>query len=428
MKKIFFTVWVLIISLTGMTQDTLKVMHYNLLNYGNVTSYCTTSNNSFVVKEQYLKRILDYIKPDILEVNELGSNTFIHQRLLDSVLNHGGVNYYMKANYSNDAGSDIVVMMYYDGRKLALDKQYVLNTEVRDIVLYRLYYKDPNLSQTHDTAFVNCIGAHLKAGSSTSDVQMRATMTLNAMSWLNQHMGADNYLFMGDFNLKKSSEPAYQNMINYSNSALRFQDPINKPGNWNNSSSFSYIHSQSTHTSSNGCASTGGMDDRFDIILASASVMNGSNHITYIPNSYITVGNDGNHFNAAINSGSNNSAPASIITDLYNMSDHLPIVLKLKVNQQGAGLASAQNAHNLTVKAINPVSNLLKVFINSSSSTSLKIELFSIIGQQYQNKSLQQSKGNVATSMDISNLPSGLYLLKVTDDNGFSITRKIVKL
>jgi len=427
MKKIYLIV-ALFLSLNMVAQDTLKVMHYNLLNYGNVTSYCTTTNNSFIVKEPYLRRIVDYIKPDILEVNELGSNSFIHQRLLDSVLNHGSINYWKKANYSNAAGSDILVMMYYDSRKLVLDKQYVLNTQIRDIMLYRLYYKDPQLSQTHDTAFINCLSAHLKAGSSSSDAQQRASMALNAMNWLNSHLGVGNYLFMGDFNLKKSSEQAYQNMINYSNSALRFQDPINTSGNWNNNSSFANIHTQSTHTSSNGCASGGGMDDRFDLILASASVMNGSNHITYIPNSYKTIGNDGNHFNSAINSGSNNSAPASIINDLYNMSDHLPLTIKLKVNQQGAGFESLQNTNNLTIKSTNPISNQLKIFINTSSSTLLKIEMFSVLGQRILFQSFLQNAGDSQTSLDVSTQPAGLYLLKITDKNGFSITRKIIKL
>ena len=427
MKKIFY-LGILLISMNISAQDTLKVMHYNLLNYGNITSYCTATNNSFTDKEKYLRRIIDYIQPDIFEVNELASNSFIHQRLLDSVLNHGSVNYWKKANYSNDAGSDIVVMMYYDSRKLALDNQYVLNTEVRDIVLYKLYYKAPDLAQTHDTAFINCLSAHLKAGSTSSDEQKRALMANNAMNWLNQHMGAGNYLFMGDFNLKKSSEQAYQAMINYSNAALRFQDPINTPGNWNNSSSYASVHTQSTHTSSNGCASGGGLDDRFDIILASASVMNGSNHITYIPSSYKTIGNDGYHFNSAINSGSNSSAPASVISDLYNMSDHLPLILKLKVDQQGAGVASLQNTHNLVVKVTNPASNSLDVFINSTSETRLKIELFSSLGQQLIVQNFRQNQGLNQTSLDILALPKGMFFLKITDENGFSITRKIIKL
>ena len=427
MRKIYL-LGALLISMNLAAQDTLKVMHYNLLNYGNITSYCTASNNNFIVKEQYLRRIINYIQPDIFGVNELASNSFIQQRLLDSVLNHGSITYWKKANYSNAAGSDIVVMLYYDSRKLALDKQYVLNSSLRDIVLYRLYYKAPDLSQTHDTAFVNCISAHLKAGSSSSDQQKRAAMAMNAMDWLNQHMGAGNYLFMGDFNLKRSSEQAYQNMINYSNTALRFQDPLNKSGNWNNSSSFASIHTQSTHTSSNGCASGGGLDDRFDIILASPSIMSGSNHISYIPNSYKTIGNDGNHFNSSINSGSNSSAPASIISDLYNMSDHLPLILKLKVDQQGAGLASLQNTHNLTVKTVNPITDRLKILISTSTTTKLKIELFSLLGQQYLANDFQQNANNSTTSLDISGLPSGLFLLKITDENGFSITRKIIKL
>ena len=50
-------VWVLCcVSLIGNAQeDTIRVMHYNLLNYGNYTSYCTSLNNNIDNKDDYLK-------------------------------------------------------------------------------------------------------------------------------------------------------------------------------------------------------------------------------------------------------------------------------------------------------------------------------------------------------------------------------------
>ncbi|MBN2747415.1 MAG: hypothetical protein JXR34_11875, partial [Bacteroidales bacterium] len=67
-----------------LAQDSLRVMTYNLLNYGNITTYCTTSNNSFLDKEKPLRRVVQYVNPDIFGVVELGSNSFVQQRLLDS--------------------------------------------------------------------------------------------------------------------------------------------------------------------------------------------------------------------------------------------------------------------------------------------------------------------------------------------------------
>jgi endonuclease/exonuclease/phosphatase family metal-dependent hydrolase len=428
MKKSFFILAAIFVFTTVKAQDTLKVMSYNLLNYGNITSYCTVQNNSFTDKEKSLRSIINYTRPDIFAVNELAGNSFIHKRLLDSALNGGYANYYAKAGYSNGAGSDIVVMMYYNSKKLSLAGQYILNTQVRDIVLYKLYYNDPALAQTNDTAFINCIVAHLKAGSSSSDISTRASMVENAMSWLSQHAGAGDYLFMGDLNLKSSSEAAYQKLTNYSNASIRFYDPINKPGNWNNHSSFASIHTQSTHSSSNGCASGGGLDDRFDFILASSSVINGTSHYQYIPGSYTVVGNDGQHFNKAINSGANNSAPASVINNLYNMSDHLPLMMKLKVDQQGAGIAAALNRNNLRIKTVSPFDNRLLVKTASAASTNITVELFSAEGRRFYKNEMLLNYGDGEINIETSLLPAGLYILKVTDETGFFISRKVIKL
>ena len=428
MKKIIPFFAVLLFSLRLSAGDTLKVMSYNLLNYGNITSYCTASNNSFVDKEKYLRRIINYVKPDIFAVCELAGNSFIQKRLLDSALNGGIRPVFAKANYSNSAGSDIVVMLYYNAVKLSLAGQYVLNTQVRDIVLYRLYYRDPNLSQTHDTAFVNCIVAHLKAGSTTSDANTRKAMVNNAMLWLSQHGGAGNYLFMGDLNVKRSSEQAYQLLVNNSNSAIRFYDPINKPGNWNNSSSFAPQHTQSTHTSSNGCASGGGLDDRFDFILASNDIINGTKHVKYIPGSYAVVGNDGAHFNQAINSGNNGSAPASVINDLYHMSDHLPVVLLLQTDKQGAGIQASVNPYNLKIRTVNPVYDKLTLSIDILKPSSAQIEIISLAGQKLISMKRALPQGNTSLKIDMSTFGSGLYFLRVKDESGYVVSRKIVKL
>jgi len=58
----------------------------------------------------------------------------------------------------------------------------------------------------------------------------------------------------------------------------------------------------------------------------------------------------------------------------------------------------------------------------------LKIEMFSVLGQRILFQSLLQNAGDSQTSLDVSTQPAGLYLLKITDENGFSITRKIIKL
>lgn len=420
----FFQIFLLLLvmQIHAMAGDTLRVMTYNLLNYGNITSYCTSTNNSFVDKEPRLRRIVAYVQPDILGVCELGSNSFVQQRLLDSVMNRSGAKTYAKSATQNQAGSDLVSMLYYNSDKLALQAQYSINTQVRDIVLYRLYYRDPLLSQTHDTAFIHCIVAHLKAGSSTSDKNERATMTQNAMQWIAQYGGIGNYLFMGDFNIQSSSETSYQNLISYSNSSLSFQDPISKNGSWHTNSSMAAYHTQSTHSSSNGCAAGGGMDDRFDFILASGPIMQGSQHVRYIPGSYTTVGNDGQHYNSSINSGSNNSAPESIINDLYDMSDHLPLYLDLVLDQQGASIENDRK-RNILVRYNNPVINELRLNFPATNSEQYRISCYAADGFLIRKDVFSGSN----YTLNMHSLPSGLYLIHIQNKNGQCKNIKIIK-
>jgi hypothetical protein len=141
-----------------------------------------------------------------------------------------------------------------------------------------------------------------------------------------------NYFVIGDMNLYSSTEDAYQFFINYSNNNISLIDP-GSAGQWHDNISFSILHSQSTHSENNSCFSNGGLDDRFDFILFSKSIQNDINKINYIQNSFEVIGQDGTHLNQALNNGVNISAPTNVINALYQNSDHLPVSLKIKVDQ-----------------------------------------------------------------------------------------------
>jgi len=427
MQKLIIISALFLIGLNISAQDRIIVMSYNLLNYGNVTSYCTQTNNNMGAKTGYNATIIDYIKPDILGVVEMGSADFAHQRFLDSALNVNGVSYYAKASKMNTAGSDIISLLYYNEDKFGLANVVSLQNQVRDIVLFRLYYKSPNLASMTDTAFVNCIVAHLKSSKSSPNPTIRNQQVTTAMSYLSQHYPSDNYLFMGDLNLYKSSEAAYQTLTNYSNTSYRFYDPINKPGNWNNNSSFAAVHTQSTHSSSNGCAASGGLDDRFDFILISNALKTGSKHITYVNNSYKAIGNDGNHFNKSINYGTNNSVPANVLNALYNNSDHLPVVLELDLDNTIASISDVEKANQIRVRFQNPINNKLKLQIDSKTSQNVEIQIFDLQGRQIISEQ-QYLSGSTNVNFDLSNMANGLYFIQIIDQNNQRIySAKLIK-
>ncbi len=420
------TIFILLFFLNiSYAQDTIKVMHYNLLNYGNTTGYCNTTNNNIDDKDPWLREILNYVKPDILTVNEIGANTNIHQRLLDSTLNVNGIGHYAKSVFTNMAGSYILNMLYYDTTKLVLHSQDVIQpVTVRDINIYKFYYRSADLAISHDTIFIICLAAHLKAGNSSGDAATRAVMTLNMMNYLTTNYSESNFVFCGDYNTYTSSEAAYQNLVNYSNVDYRFHDPINRSGGWNNNSSFSDIHTQSTHSSSNGCASGGGMDDRFDQILVSEKIMNGSERVEYIYGSYTAVGQDGLHFNQSINgTPTNTSVPANVLNALYNMSDHLPVTLDLKI-ASGTSSIKDPSMNNINIDFENPVDDIMN--IRTSSHDPIILEIYSSVGRQLQVRSI--NPGDHKVSINLTNYPDGLYFIVVSDSEGNINSQKFIKI
>ena len=414
MKNILLVI-LIVFSNAVSSQDTIRVMQYNILNYGNYTSYCTTSNNNINMKNAALRNITQYVKPDIFTVNEISPLAAFHQQILDSVLNSNGGTKYKKVPSTNIAASDIINMTYYNSDKLEYHSMSVAQTYIRDINIYRFYYKP--LSFTNgDTAFLSCIQAHLKAGDASSDPQNpidRDTMTTRLMRYLNTINKADNLMVMGDFNVYTSSENCFQRLVNYPNLNIRFYDPINKMGSWNNNSSFAAYHTQSTHTAS-GCAATGGMDDRFDFILLSNMILNGIGHYQYIPNSYKAIGNDGFHFNSAINaSPQNNSVPSNVLSALYNNSDHLPIVVDILVNPTVSISEYHKQSPFVNLSIENPVKGQLNFFLPLEKPMKCELNIINIQGQSLFAATLQLSEGNNQKQIILPSIPSGLYFLQL---------------
>jgi hypothetical protein len=425
--KILTGILLLGISLTLNAQDTIRMMQYNLLDYNLYNAYCTTTNNLMSDKDQDIKQIVKYVKPDIFTLCEMGANAANPQHLMDSALNVDGVNYYQRANFTNFSGSDLVNMLYYNSVKLSLLFQSVILTGIRDINMYKLYYNDPNLSTTHDTAFFICIIAHLKAGSAAADQTDRAATTSQIMNYIVSLNITGNIMIMGDFNVQASSETSFQNLIGYADTTKRFHDPINKLGNWNNNSSFAAYHTQSTSSAGDGCKASSGLDDRFDFILTTGSILYGTQKVHYVPGTYHAVGQDGNHYNLSVNgSPTNTSVPSNVLTALADNSDHLPVTMKLVVSQIGAGVQTlSNNIENLNVN--NPVDDILYFSGRIKKPAKLNLQVFSLLGQLMIQKELTVNSEYFNDQISLDQLKNGLYFLVLSDENSQQITKKIIK-
>lgn len=422
LRKPFVLITILFFSLSLYTQDTLRVMAYNLLYYGEPTDFCTFNNNNPNLKEGYLRTILAHDLPDIFVVCEISSNQTYHQRILDSALLKISDRPYARAVSQNISNSNIMNMMYYNSAKLAFYSQRILQSIVRDINMYSFYYKSPDLANG-DTAFLHCIGAHLKAGSSASDIQTRRNQVNNVIAWLQNNSQPGNYLIMGDFNVSSSEELAMQALLFGTDLRFRFYDPVNQLGNWSSNPAFAAWHTQSTQTSGD-CHSGGGLDDRFDFILVSADIMDGNKKIKYVENSYRTMGQDGQHYNKALlDSPFNASAPFPVIEALYHNSDHLPVLLSLAVSQTANGIA------NLTENEFsynNPVKDILTVKHNSfQSGSQIVAKIYAPDGLLLH--SLNSRSENQLIQVDLSFLPTGFYLIDIRIEDKSKVL-KVVKL
>jgi endonuclease/exonuclease/phosphatase family metal-dependent hydrolase len=297
-------------------------------------------------------------------------------------------------------------------------------TALRDIAEYKLRFP-----RTDDTVYV--YSAHLKAGNpffsnDDEDLQRLAEVTILRDNYLNYFPEGTKFIISGDLNLYKSTEPAYVKLLagepgNYGQSF----DPINRPGNWHNSSSFADIHSQSTRTTDLGDdGSTGGMDDRFDFILVSAPLLE-----KVIPGSYKAFGNDGNHFNQAINSGTNSAVSTEVANALHSASDHLPVIVEIdftlvsgisdEVNETPERFKLEQNYPN----PFNP-KTIINYELRITSYVTLNI--YNMLGQEIAVLvSETQSAGNHAIEWDGSGFASGIYYYIIRVGN-FQQVKKMV--
>ena len=401
-------------------QDTLRLMHYNLLMYGNDFGGCNQANNNVEAKNAYLKTIVDYVRPDILSVNEIYREDYYHDLLLENVFNTGGINYFERGFPPNLSNGYTLNNVFFDSRKLELVSNSVAATGVRDIDLFRFKYVHESYADSN--VRLNCAVAHLKAGNSDDDRTERASQTFSMMQYLSNSTQG-NYILAGDLNLYTGAETAFQNLLFFPNEDARFYDPVNMVGEWHNNSNFADVHSQSTHISGN-CPSGGGLDDRFDFILVSEEILEGDDNIKMAENSYRTIGQDGLRFNASLTSDPNNfSAPADVITALYNMSDHLPIVLDLVI---GSNLDVGENRiNNLKLAFENPVKDVIKINYKTVRPSTYRITLTGPLGHTHYSAT-ERLDGSQGITIPTTYLSNGLYMLHFASEEFGSLYRKVI--
>ncbi len=413
LKKILLLM-MLLLNAGIVSQESVKIMTYNLLNYPGTD---TTTRHS------YYRTVIRNSNPDILVVQEMTSQSGMNG-FLSNVMNAAG-NTFSAGTFIDGPDSDNGI--FFRTSKFIFISNTPIHTELRDITEFKIIH----VNYPMDTLRIYSV--HLKASTGSANEQQRAREVDSLRKVTNSLPAGASYIVVGDCNIYGSTEPAYIKFLQVNiNNTGHFLDPIpNMTGTWNNIIYRQY-HTQSPRVRAFGGGATGGMDDRFDLILFSPSVsING--RIVYTANSLTPYGNDGNHFNDSINKRPNTAVPDSVADAIHYSSDHIP-VYAIFVFGNPIGITTIGNeipkAYKLDQNFPNPFnpSTVIRFSVPPAigKSANVRLQIFDNLGKFIStaaNHHLQP--GVYEYKWDAGGYASGVYYYRL-EAEGFVQTRKML--
>lgn len=436
--------------------DTINIMTYNVLNYGDV---CQGANSKM---RGYLKTIITYTQPDLFGMVKMQPikrfpadfNGYLPIDFADSIaqyaLSDAGNIKYSYCPFTNEARGADMNVLFYNKNKFGFIYNKVLTVNVTDFDLYKLFYKDPNLSVTNDTTFLFVVLMHTQSGNDATIRNAQLTTMYNNIKLRFKSM--PNLIMMGDFNLRSSTENGYNQLVNATDTSFKLNDPpfaidktLTYPASWQGSSAFSQYFTTSTRIdliNPNSCGTDGGAKDWYDHILFSNWIVRGDNYLSYLPNSYQTIGNDGKRFGISANdittNGANNSAPTDVINAIYQLSNKYPISAKIVMNSNTSGISPVDPENSTTalneigklndIEIItNPTIDNLQIKLSESVMNSdIFISVTDITGKEFLKTTMLTN--SIIQNIGINQLPNGFYFVSFfLPEKKIYFTKKMIK-
>ena len=390
----------LLASVGAMRADTLRVMTYNALNF---------RGEQDANRIQDFRMIINHTNPDVVAMQEI-----ITEDAVDYLLSFAFLpceTDWAAAPFTNHNGSDTDNALFFRTSKAQLVSQWNFDTDPRDVDVYVLQPVSPDTAQR-----IRIYSCHLKAGNSSSDANRRAGAAEDIREYLDLLPPGELFFLVGDFNLYTAAEEAYGIMLSPSPEPNgQLFDPIDEFGDWHASPTFAEIHTQSPRGGSGG-----GMDDRFDFLLASSGLMDTSG--TYvIPETYYAVGNDGQHLNESINEGTNFAVPDSVADALYDASDHVPVVVDVLLRMQGTPVSDIPVPRRLELLSCypNPFNSTLTVQVAGLHAPST-LTVFDLLGRRVHEQSISSGTARLIR-LDFSTATTGTYLIQLQSPSATEI-------
>lgn len=390
MKKLTIVSFV-VLSVSLFAQDQVKIASYNLLNYP------ISSNDS---RNGYFKTVIDSMQPDVLVVEEITSQAGVDQflaQVLDSSFSAG--------TFIN--GPDTDCGIFFKDSLFEFVSNVPISTDLRNIYQFTISYKP-----SHDSLRIYAL--HLKASEGIDNEQKRLAEVNKLRQVTDALPQFTDYVVLGDFNIYYSSEPAFVKLLDTTSTGY-FIDPDSAVGYWNSNPSFAAIHSQSSRVNSIGGGSGGGLDDRFDMILVSPSLMQ-KGKMDYIDSTLKPYGNDGHHFNGNINDPPFIIIPQNVADALYYASDHLPVMADFTF-EKTVDIEDVRNIisdYNLEQNYPNPFNPSTTIRFKLPVTEKVDLRVYDILGREVARLYDKIAPaGVVNVDFNACSLPSGMYIYRI---------------
>jgi endonuclease/exonuclease/phosphatase family metal-dependent hydrolase len=403
MKK-YLIFFLLVISGTSIfAQSDIKIMSYNLLTY---------PEGEMVNRIDTLSKILDFYKPDLLLVQELKSEQGLQNitQELNALFGDYQAGTYIP-QISNPANSfRLQQNLIFNEAVFELVTEQAIETPYRDVNYFQLRILEED--GTPSTELLHAYVTHLKSSQGSTNEQLRLSMVEVLKNHISLLPPESNVIVAGDFNVYYGGEPAYELLLS-TNGTNTLHDPIDMPGWASTNFPNTEIFTQSTRLSSLSDGSGGGMDDRFDFILLSDQLMNPNARFVYQADSYQALGNNGTCYNQdLIDCSTVDNVPFELLRALYYMSDHLPIVLNLEINEAVSTIELPLSSESQLVEiAPNPANAQIDLVWNGTNP--IDVRILNLQGKLMLAQKLVEQK----TMIDIAHLPQGLYIVQTADKN-----------
>jgi FlgD Ig-like domain len=312
----------LLLTLLAPAAHALRIVDYNILNYPG--SSAPTRNPKFRI-------VLAPLNADVIVTEETLSQAGVDQ-FLNNVLNVMEPGQWAAMPFVD--GNDTDAGLFYKPAKVvAVGQTSFYPNGANQLRLVHVYTLRP-VGYTSPASEFRLYALHLKASNTTADANQRTAEATGLRDSLNNNPPGTHAMAVGDFNCYRGTEGAITKLLELqADNDGRLYDPLGLQNlsSWQDNATIAIYHTQSPCLS--GClngGATGGLDDRFDLILPTLNWNDGQGY-ELIPGTYASVGNDGLHLGGNITDAPTIPEGATYADALWSVSDHLPVRVDIQL-------------------------------------------------------------------------------------------------